>query len=242
MKIFRHSVIQSLRNLSNEIFSSYFSQVLWSLEGWNLVHPWTMAGCIVYTGIRMLLLICPCIFSFFFLSNFQTLNIFVTLFSKTVRPRRLKLGTNVDNGWMYRVYRNQAARCSLFIPLFFFPILKHQIFDTFFFRNCEAWKVETWFICGQWVDVSCIPESGCCYYLSLYFSFFFLSNFQTLKIFVPLFSGTVRPRRLKIGTHVDNGWLYHDVYTGIRLLSLIRPFIIPPVYEVYRGYIVFVFL
>ena len=48
----------------------------------------------------------PFIFSFFFLSNFQTLKLFVTFFSGTVRPRRLKHGTHVDSGQMYRVYRN----------------------------------------------------------------------------------------------------------------------------------------
>ena len=52
-----------------------------------------------------------------------------------------------------------------------------------------------------------------------FISFFFLSNFQALKIFVTLFSGTARPRRLKLGTHVDRC----IVYTGIRLLLLIRP-------------------
>ena len=74
-----------------------------------------------------------------------------------MRPRRLKLGTHVDSGQLYRVYRNQAAAA----------------------------------------------------YSSLY-SFFFHSNFQTLKFFVTLFSGTVRPtcRRLKLGTHVDSGWIY----------------------------------
>ena len=53
--------------------------------------------------------ICPFIFSFFFLSNLQTLKIFVTLFSGTERPRRLKLGTHLDSGQMYGVYLNQAA-------------------------------------------------------------------------------------------------------------------------------------
>ena len=48
-------------------------------------------------------------FLFFFLSNFQTLKICDTLLSGTVRPRGLKLVTHVDNGWMYRVYRNHAA-------------------------------------------------------------------------------------------------------------------------------------
>ena len=115
-----------------------------------------MGGCIVYTGIRLLLLICPFISSFFFLSNFQTLTFFVTLFSGTVRPRRLKLGTHLDSGQMYRVYWNQAA--ALICP-----------------------------------SIS---------------SFFFLSNFQTLKFFVTLFSGTVRPKIFKRGTLVDSGWIY----------------------------------
>ena len=106
---FRHSVILSFHNLSNENFSSHFSQELWGLEDWNLVHIWTVGRCIMCTGIRLLLLICSFISSFFFLSNFQTLKFFVTLFSGTVRPRRLKLGTH-----------------------------------------------------GQWADVLCIPELGCC--------------------------------------------------------------------------------
>ena len=75
----------------------------------------------------MLLHIRPFISSIFFLSNFLTLNFFMTFFSETVRPRKMKLDTHVDSGHMYHVYRNQAAAA----------------------------------------------------YLSLYFSFFFLSNFQT---------------------------------------------------------------
>ena len=54
----------------------------------------------------------PFIYSFFFLSNFQTLRIFVTLFSGTVRPRKLKLGTHVDSGQMYRVHRNHITETS----------------------------------------------------------------------------------------------------------------------------------
>ena len=94
-----------------------------------------------YTGIRLLLLIHLFISSFFFLSNFQTLKFFVTLFSGTMRPRRLKLGTIVDSGQMYRVYRNQAATaCS---SLYFFIFLSPQFssiknFRHTFLRNCEA--------------------------------------------------------------------------------------------------------
>ena len=97
------------------------------------------------------------LYFFIFLSlQFSNIKIFVTLFSGTVRPRRLKLGTNVDSGLMYRLYRNQV---SAFIR----PIIS---------------------------------------------SFFFLSNYQTLKLFVTFFSGTVRSRRVKLGTHVDSGQMY----------------------------------
>ena len=79
----------------------------------------------------------------------------MTLFSGTVRPRRLKIGTHVDSGQMYRVYRNQAAAA----------------------------------------------------YSSIFLHFLSL-QFSNIKFFVTLISGTVRPRRLKLGTHVDSGWMY----------------------------------
>ena len=44
----------------------------WGLEGWNMLHTWTMGGCIMYTGIMLLL------FPFFFLSNFQALKTFLS--------------------------------------------------------------------------------------------------------------------------------------------------------------------
>ena len=93
----------------------------------------------MFTGIRLLQL--------------SNIKFFRTLLSGTVRPRRLKLGTNVDNGWMSGVYQNQAA--AAYSPLYFF------------FLQCS-------------------------------------NN----KIFVSLFSGTLRPRRLKLGAHMDNGWMY----------------------------------
>ena len=102
--------------------------------------------------------------------TFQTLEFFVTFFSGTVRPRRLKLGTHVDSGWMYHVYPNQAAAA----------------------------------------------------YSSLYLFIFLSLQFSTLKIFVTLFSGTVRPRIWK-SVHT---WTVGrcSMYAGIRLL-LIHPFI-----------------
>ena len=64
---------------------------------------------------------CPFVSSFFFLSNCQTLEFFVTLFSGTGGPRRLKPGTHIDSGQIYRVYRNQApaAYSSLYFFIFF---------------------------------------------------------------------------------------------------------------------------
>ena len=108
------------------------------------------------TGIRLLLLIHPFICSFFFLSSFQTSKFFITLFSGAVRPGRLILGTHVDSGQMYRVFRNQAAATYLFIYFFIF--------------------------------------------LSLQFS--------NIKMFITLLSGTVRLRRLKLGTYMDSGQMY----------------------------------
>ena len=47
---------------------------------------------------------------FIFLSvQVSTLKCFVTFFSGTMRPRRLKLGTHMDSGQMYHAYQNQAA-------------------------------------------------------------------------------------------------------------------------------------
>ena len=102
--------------------------------------------CIVYLSLISL---------FFFLSNVQKLKNFVTVFSGTVRPRKFKLGTLVDNGWMYHVYQNQAAA-----------------------------------------------------YLSLYFFIFLSLQLSNIYIFVTLFSGIVRPRKFKLGTHVDNQCMY----------------------------------
>ena len=108
--------------------------------------------------IRLLLLIHPFISSFFFLSSYQTLKFFVTFFSGTVKPRRLKLGTHVYNRWLYRICT--GIRLLLLICPFI--------------------------------------------------SFFFLSNFQTLKYLFTLFSGTVRVRRLKLGSHADTGQFYRE--------------------------------
>ena len=83
-----------------------------------------MGRCIVYTRNGLLLLIRPFISAFFFLSNFQTLKLFVTFFSGTVRPRRLKLCTHMDSGQMFCIYQNQAA--AAYSSLYFLILLSLQ--------------------------------------------------------------------------------------------------------------------
>ena len=77
-------------------------------------------------------------FFIFFLSNFQTLKFFATLLSGTVRPRRLKLGTHMDSGWMYCVHQTQAAAAYLSLYFFFLQYSNIKKFHHTFLRNCEA--------------------------------------------------------------------------------------------------------
>ena len=154
-------------------FSSHFSLELSRLEGWNLVHAWTVDRCIVYFEIRLMLLSGPFIFH-----------------------------------------------------LSFSPIFKLKIFRHTFLQNCEALKVETCYIRGKWVAVSCIPESCYCSFSPLHFFYFSFSSII---------------KHLKFSSHFSQGlwdlehWnLIHVhtwtvgrciVYTGIRLQLHICPFI-----------------
>ena len=127
------------------------------------------------------------LYFFSFLSlQFSNIKIFVALFSGTMRPIKLKLDTHVDIGWMYHVYRSQAAASYLsLISLFFFlsNVQKLKIFSSHFSQ--ELWGLESLKLgtLVDWVDVSCIPESGCCHLFVLYFFIFLsfqLSNFIIL--------------------------------------------------------------
>ena len=144
-----------------------------------------MGRCIVYTGIRLLLLICPFISSFFFLFNFQTLKFFLTLFSGTVRPRRLKLGTHMDSGQMYCVYWNQAAAAYLSLYFFIFLFLKFQtkVFVTFSSRTVRPGRL----ILDTHMDsvqMYCVYRNqAAAAYLSLYFFIFLSLQFSNIKNF-----------------------------------------------------------
>ena len=157
-------------------------------------------------------------FIFLSLQIILTLKIFVTLFSGTVRPRRLKLGTYVDSGQIYRVYRKQAvaAYLSLYVSFLFLSNFQtRKFFVTLFSGTVRPRRLK---LCihvdsghmyrvigytpGKWMDV--YRNHAAARIRPFIFSFFFLSNFQTLKYFATLFSGTVRPRRLTVGICIVN--------------------------------------
>ena len=76
---------------------------------------------------------------------------------------KLKLGTRTDNGLMYCVNQNQGQELITLgvtsLDRFYnLPLMKN--FCHTFLKNCKGYKVETWYIHGQWVDVLCLPESG----------------------------------------------------------------------------------
>ena len=137
------------------------------------------------------MLIRPFISSFFFLSNFQTLKFFVTLFSATVRPRRLKHGTYGDTGQMYCVYRNQAA--GSYSSLYFFIFLSLQFLNIklFFVTRFSATvmprklkhgtHVESWLMYHVYRNQAAAYSSFC---------FFIFSSFQfpNIKFFSSHFS------------------------------------------------------
>ena len=96
------------------------------------------------TGIRLLML--SFFYFFIFLSlQFSNIKNFRHTFLRTVRPRRLKLGAHVDNGWMYRVYRNQAAAAYSSLYFFIFVSLQFsniKIFCHTFLRNWRPRKLK----------------------------------------------------------------------------------------------------
>ena len=114
---------------------------------------------------------------------------------------------------MYCVYRNQAA--ATYLSLYFFIFLSIQ-FSTLKFFITLFWgtvrprslqigthvdggqKIGTHVVGGQMYHV--YQNQAAAAYSSLYFFIFPSLQFSTLKFFITLFSGTVRPRRLKLGT------------------------------------------
>ena len=113
-----------------------------------------------------------------------------------------------------------------FVPLFLhlsFQFSNIKNFRHTFLRNGEAYKVETWYAHGHWVDVSSIPQSGCCLFFRL-FLLLFLSNFQTINFFCCTFLRNCEAYKVETWyMWTMNGCI---VYTAIMLLLLLLPFIL----------------
>ena len=153
------------------------------------------------------------LYFFIFLSlQFSTLKCYVYLFSGTVGPRRLKLGTHMDSGQMYHVYQKKAA--AAYSSLYFFIFLSLQFSTLKFFvtlfsgaLRLRRLKIGTRLDSGKMYQL--YQNQAAAAYSSLYFFIFLSLRFSTLKFFITLFSGTVRHRRLKLGTHIDSEQMYH---------------------------------
>ena len=153
------------------------------------------------------------LYFFIFLSlQFSTLKIFVTLFSGTLRSRRLKLGTRLNSRQMYHVYQNQAA--AAYSSLYFFIVLSLQFsllkfFITLFSGTMRPrrLKLGTHIDSGQMYHV--YQNQAAASYLSPYIFIFLSLQFSTLKFFITLFSRTMKPRKLKLGIHMEHGYMYH---------------------------------
>ena len=168
-------------DLSNIRIFRHFSRELWGLEDWNLVHMWAVGRAIMYTGIRLLLLIRPFISSFFFLSSFQLWN-FSSHFSRELWSLE---DWNLVHTW-------KAGRCIMFTRIrlllhirpfissfFFLSNFQHWNFSSHFSQ--ELWGLEEWKLIHTWTVGRCIIYTGIRMLLHIHpfiSSFFFLSNFQ----------------------------------------------------------------
>ena len=80
----------------------------------------------------------------------------------------MKLGSHVDTGQMYRVYRNQAA--AAYLSLYFFIFLSLQFTNIKMFRHTfQIYRV--------------YRNQAAAAYLSLYFFIFLSLQFTNIKIF-----------------------------------------------------------
>ena len=133
------------------------------------------------------MLIRPFMSSFSFLSSFQTLTIFVTFFSGTVRPRRFKLGTHMNDGQMCPVHRNQATDEYLSFCFFIYLSLQFQtltFFVTFFSGTVRPIRLKVCTLTDRWELYRVYwNQADATAYSSLYFFIFLSLQFSNIKIF-----------------------------------------------------------
>ena len=174
-----------------------------------------MGGSIVYTRIRLLLLISFFISSFFFLSNFQTLE-FLSHFSQelwilesgnlvhTWASSRENVSSNIfDQVWLKPACPATEASYNLEtldIASIHIILSKQRTTKVLIrLRGCAGWSAPLLFVYGirhifawpgpheQRIDVSWIPPSSCCCCLFIHFLIFFSLQFSKIKNFLQTF-------------------------------------------------------
>ena len=137
------------------------------------------------------------LYFFIFLSlQFSTLKYFVILFSGTMRPRRLKVGTHMDSGQMYHVYQNQAV--AAYSSLYFFILSNFQHWNFWSHFSRELWGLEDWNLVHTWIVGRCIMYTGIRLLLLIrpYISSFFFSIF-IIEIFRHTFLGNYGAQKIE---------------------------------------------
>ena len=157
-----HPFISSFFFLSNfqtfKFFVTLFSETVWP-RSWNLAH--TCSGqmyrvCQNQAAAAYSFLY----FSFFFLSNFQTLT-FSSHFSQELWDLE---DWNLAHTWTDVLCIPYSGCCCLFVPLFlhfsFSPIFKHLKFSSHFSQAQKLCGLEGWNLAHTWTVSRCIVYTG----------------------------------------------------------------------------------
>ena len=142
-------IFLSLQLSNIKIFITFFSGTVRSRR-LKLVHTWTVGRCIMYTRIRLLLLIHPFISSFFFLSNFQHWNN-SSHFSRELwglEDWKLVHAWTVGRCIMYTRIRLLLFFHPFISSFFFLSNFQHRNFSSHFSR--ELWGLEDWKLVHAW--------------------------------------------------------------------------------------------
>ena len=158
-------------------FVTNISQELLHIEFCNLVQMVWIICCFMWKRTRLLLIILPLISSIF-LSNFQISNNFISLFSGTERPTKLKVHTwTVDWCTMYTWISLLVLIYSFISSMFFLSNSK-----TLNFCHTFLWDLQSWNLIHIWAMGWSIAYTK--YKQSEYtcsFIFFFFSVFPISK-------------------------------------------------------------
>ena len=127
-----------LSNFQHWNFSSHFSQELWGLEDWNLVHTWTVGRCIVYTGIRLLLSFVPLFLHFSFFTFFN-----IEIFCHFSRELWGLEDWKLVQTWT-------VGRCIMFTGIRLLLLLHPFISSFFFLSNFQHWNFSSHFSQELW--------------------------------------------------------------------------------------------